>query len=48
VENHWQTKESHFSSQFQSNIQVRGAEFMCIFIWFVLLHFVLKLDLYVV
>jgi len=33
-----------FSSYFQSSIQVRGADIMCIFIWFGFLRFVLKLD----
>jgi len=35
------------ASKFQSSIQVRGAEIMCIFIWFVFLRFILKLEFYV-
>ena len=35
VARHWQTKEFHFSSQFQSNFQVRGAEpEICVVVWF--------------
>jgi len=33
---------------FIAELQVRGAEIMCISIWFVCLRFVLKLDFYVV